>query len=197
MRIIKYTLSLAIAGMMTVACAQNKKNSNADAEDIAQNTEIMTKEDIADYPTIVGVASSNEQFSTLVTAVAAANLVRTLESDGPFTVFAPTNEAFEKLPSGTVETLLKPENKDQLTSILVYHVIAGEYKAADVIKAIKDNDGSFTVETVEGSTIVLSLQDGAVVLTDANGNTSTVIIPDVNASNGVIHAIDSVIMPAK
>lgn len=196
MRIFKYTLSLALAGILSMACAQDKK-ANSAAQDMAQNIAIIDEENISDYPTIVGVASSNDQFSTLVTAVAAADLVRTLESTGPFTVFAPTNEAFEKLPTGTVETLLKAENKDQLTSILVYHVIAGEYRAEDVIKAIKDNDGTFTAQTVEGSTIVFSLNEGAVVLTDVNGNASTVITADVNASNGVIHAIDNVIMPAK
>lgn len=197
MKFIKYTLSLAIAGMMTIACAQDKKSNSEQAEDLAQNTSTMANDHTYEVPTIVGVASGNEQFSTLVTAVAAADLVRTLESSGPFTVFAPTNEAFEKLPQGTVETLLKAENKDQLTSILAYHVISGEYMAKDVIKAIKDNDGTFSVETVEGSTILLSLKDGAVLLTDATGNTSTVIAADVNASNGVIHAIDTVIMPVK
>lgn len=144
---------------------------------------------------IVGVASSNEVFSTLVAAVGAADLVGTLQGEGPFTVFAPTNDAFEKLPEGTVESLLKPENKGDLTGILTYHVVAGKFMAADVVKAIQANDNAFVVKTVNGASLTLSLQDGAVVLTDANGQTSRVSMPDVKASNGVIHVIDTVVLP--
>ncbi len=146
-------------------------------------------------PNIVGVAAANEAFSTLVAAVKAAGLVETLSSDGPFTVFAPTNDAFAKLPEGTVETLLKPESKDQLTAVLTYHVVSGKFEAAAVIEAINSNNGKFTVATVQGGKIDLSLKDGSVILTDANGNTSVVVIADVAASNGVIHAIDTVVMP--
>ena len=110
-------------------------------------------------------------------------------------MFAPTNEAFAKLPEGTVENLLKPENKEALTGILTYHVVSGKYEAAAVIEAINGNNGAFTVETVQGGTITLSLQDGNVMLTDAKGGTSTVVIADVAASNGVIHALDTVVMP--
>ena len=145
--------------------------------------------------TIVGVAASNENFSTLVAAVKAADLVETLNSEGPFTVFAPTNDAFGKLPSGTVETLLKAENKGTLTSILTYHVVAGKFEAADVLNAIKKNNGSFTIKTVNGENLTASLKDGKVMLKDAKGNYSTVILTDVGASNGVIHAIDTVVMP--
>ena len=145
--------------------------------------------------TIVGVAASNENFSTLVAAVKAADLVETLNSEGPFTVFAPTNDAFGKLPSGTVETLLKAENKGTLTSILTYHVVAGKFEAADVLNAIKKNNGSFTIKTVNGENLTASLKDGKVMLKDSKGNYSTVILTDVGASNGVIHAIDTVVMP--
>lgn len=145
--------------------------------------------------TIVGVASGNDSFSTLVTAVQAADLVETLNSDGPFTVFAPTNEAFAKLPEGTVAGLLKPESKDALTGVLTYHVVAGEYDAGAVKKAIEGNNGSFTAKTVQGGEIVLSLNGGNVMLTDEKGNSSTVVLADVAASNGVIHAIDTVVMP--
>lgn len=144
---------------------------------------------------IVGVAAGNDDFTTLVTAVKAADLVDTLSGDGPFTVFAPVNDAFAALPEGTVAGLLKPESKAALTGILTYHVVAGEYKAAAVIEAINGNDGSFTVTTVEGGAIELSLQDGKVMLKDEKGNSATVVMADVSASNGVIHAIDNVVMP--
>ena len=149
----------------------------------------------AQAKTIVGVAAGNDDFSTLVTAVQAADLVETLNSEGPFTVFAPTNEAFEKLPEGTVAGLLEPGSKDALTGVLTYHVVAGKYDAASVLKAIEDNSGSFTAKTVQGGEIVLSLNDGNVLLTDEKGNGSTVIMADVAASNGIIHAIDTVVMP--
>jgi uncharacterized surface protein with fasciclin (FAS1) repeats len=144
---------------------------------------------------IVGVAAGNDNFTTLVAAVKAADLVATLSSDGPFTVFAPTNDAFAKLPEGTVATLLKPENKATLTSILTYHVVAGKFDAAAVVKAIKANNGAFTVKTVQGGTLTASLDGGNVMLKDEKGNMSKVVIADVAASNGIIHAIDSVVMP--
>lgn len=145
--------------------------------------------------TIVGVAVSNKNFTTLVAAVKAAGLVDVLSGKGPFTVFAPVNDAFGKLPEGTVGTLLKPENKKLLTSILTYHVVAGKFNAKAVIKAIKANNGKFVITTVQGGKLTASLHDGKVILTDEKGNTSTVVITDVKASNGIIHAIDSVIMP--
>ena len=149
----------------------------------------------AQAKTIVGVASGNDSFSTLVTAVQAADLVGTLNSDGPFTVFAPTNDAFAKLPEGTVAGLLKPESKDALTGVLTYHVVAGKYDAGVVTKAIEENNGSFTATTVQGGEILLSLNGGNVILTDEKGNNSMVVLADVAASNGVIHVIDGVLMP--
>lgn len=149
----------------------------------------------AQSETIVGVAAGNDNFSTLVTAVKTAGLVETLNSDGPFTVFAPTNDAFAKLPDGTVSSLLMPASKTDLTGILTYHVVSGKFDAAAVIEAIKSNNGSFTVKTVQGNEIQLTLKDDKVQLTDAKGGTATVIIADVAASNGVIHAIDTVVMP--
>jgi uncharacterized surface protein with fasciclin (FAS1) repeats len=148
-----------------------------------------------DILNIVGVAAGNDSFTTLVAAVTAAELVDTLSGEGPFTVLAPTNDAFNKLPEGTVDTLLKPESKEKLASVLTYHVVSGKFESAALISAITDNDGKFTVETVQGGKIDLSLEDGKVILTDANGGKSTVVIADVAASNGVIHAIDSVVMP--
>jgi uncharacterized surface protein with fasciclin (FAS1) repeats len=145
--------------------------------------------------TIVSVAAGNENFSTLVAAVKAAGLVETLNSEGPFTVFAPVNDAFANLPEGTVEYLLKTENKEALTAILTYHVVAGEFKAADVVEAIKANNGEFKITTVQGGILTASLSGTNVILTDTKGNMSTVVIADVAASNGVIHAIDTVVMP--
>ena len=150
---------------------------------------------VAKAGTIADVAAGNADFSTLVAAVKAAGLVETLTGTGPFTVFAPNNAAFDKLPAGTVDGLLKPENLDKLKSILTYHVVAGKFDAAAVIEAINGNKGKYTFTTVQGEKIDLSLKDGKIMLTDAKGGMSTVILADVAASNGVIHAIDTVIMP--
>ncbi|SFR68400.1 fasciclin domain-containing protein [Maribacter stanieri] len=158
-------------------------------------TALFVSSIFAQSKTIVEVAVANENFTTLVTAVTVADLVDTLSSEGPFTVFAPVNSAFEALPAGTVETLLAPESKNALSGLLTYHVVAGKYMAADVIKAIKENKGSFPVKTVQGGMITLSLNGDNVMLKDEKGNMATVVIADVAASNGVIHAIDTVVMP--
>ncbi|MEL6987019.1 MAG: fasciclin domain-containing protein [Bacteroidota bacterium] len=144
---------------------------------------------------IVAIAAGDENFSTLVAAVKAAGLVETLQGDGPFTVFAPVNDAFAKLPAGTVESLLEPKNKAQLIKILTYHVIAGEFKAEAVVNAIKSSGGTFKVKTVSGDTLMASIEKGNVILTDENGGKSKVVATDVDASNGVIHVIDTVILP--
>ncbi|MGB3144323.1 MAG: fasciclin domain-containing protein [Maribacter sp.] len=190
----KITLSI-LASTLIMSCGEKKKEEAKDTMDAAEEQMEEMVEEVQEMPTIVSVAAGNENFSTLVTAVQAADLVETLNSDGPFTVFAPTNDAFAKLPEGTVETLVKPENKEKLTGILTYHVVSGAYNAADVIEAIQSNNGSFEVKTVNGGTITLTLKDGNVLLTDANGGTATVVIADVMASNGLIHAIDTVVMP--
>ena len=145
--------------------------------------------------TIVDIAVSSKDHTTLVAAVKAADLVSTLQSAGPFTVFAPTNDAFAKLPKGTVETLLKAENKATLAKILTYHVVAGNLNAAAVVKAITDAKGSLMVKTVSGASLKVSLNNGKVILTDENGATATVVATDLNASNGVVHVIDSVVLP--
>lgn len=145
--------------------------------------------------TIVDVAVGSNAHTTLVAAVKAADLVATLQSAGPFTVFAPTNDAFAKLPAGTVETLLKAENKATLAKILTYHVIAGNFTAKAVLKAIKDGGGSVTLSAVSGGKLVASIKEGKVILTDENGGVATVVTTDLAASNGVIHVIDSVVLP--
>ncbi|NJC05413.1 putative surface protein with fasciclin (FAS1) repeats [Sphingomonas kaistensis] len=145
--------------------------------------------------TVVEVAVGNPDFSTLVAAVKAADLATTLSGKGPFTVFAPTNAAFAKLPAGTVETLVQPANKATLTSILTYHVVAGRVNAAQLTKLIKDGGGTATLTTVQGGTLKASLMGSRIMLTDAKGGMSHVVTANINASNGVIHAIDTVVMP--
>ncbi|GAB2662220.1 fasciclin domain-containing protein [Flavihumibacter cheonanensis] len=144
---------------------------------------------------IVGVAAGSADHSTLVAAVKAADLVGTLQGAGPFTVFAPTNAAFGKLPSGTVDGLLKPEAKPALTKILTYHVVAGKLDAAAVVKAIQAGGGKAVLSTVSGGKLTASLDGGKVKLTDENGGTSWVTATDLKATNGVIHVIDSVVLP--
>ncbi len=157
---------------------------------------ILTLNVVAQKKTdIVDVAAGSKDHSTLVAAVKAAGLVETLKGAGPFTVFAPTNEAFAKLPAGTVETLLKPENKAKLGGILTYHVVAGNLNAAAVLAAIKSGNGSVTLTTVAGGKLTAALENGKVVLTDENGGKSTVTATDLKASNGVIHVIDTVLLP--
>lgn len=149
------------------------------------------------YPTkdIVDNAVNSKDHTTLVAAVKAAGLVDTLKSAGPFTVFAPTNAAFAKLPAGTVDTLLKPENKAMLTSVLTYHVVPGKMSAADVVAAIKAGGGKAVLTTVQGGKITASMMGKTVMLTDAKGGMSHVTIADVNQSNGVIHVTDGVMLP--
>lgn len=192
MKLVTKISALALLGIVAVSCGEKKE---AKSNEMNDSTEVAMDTVVVDTPNIVGVASANEDFSTLVAAVKAAELVETLSSEGPFTVFAPNNAAFAKLPEGTVENLLKPENAEKLKAVLTYHVVAGKFDSAAVIDAIKKNNGKYSVTTVQGGTIVLSLNGDKVMLTDANGGTSTVILADVAASNGVIHAIDTVVMP--
>ena len=145
---------------------------------------------------IIENAVNSSDHTTLVAAVKAAGLVATLQGAGPFTVFAPTNEAFEKLPKGTVESLLKPENKAMLTKVLTYHVVAGKWDAKDLAKLIKDGGGSATLKTVAGGTLTATMKGNKIMLTDEKGGVSTVTIKNVYQSNGVIHVVDTVLLPA-
>jgi uncharacterized surface protein with fasciclin (FAS1) repeats len=144
---------------------------------------------------VVDIAIGSADHTTLVAAVKAADLVSTLKGAGPFTVFAPTNAAFDKLPAGTVATLLKPENKAQLAKILTYHVVAGNLDAAAVVAAIKAGNGKAVVTTVSGGKLTASLVKDKVMLTDESGKTAYVVAADLKASNGVVHVIDSVVLP--
>ena len=145
---------------------------------------------------IIENAVNSADHTTLVAAVQAAGLVETLSGEGPFTVFAPVNAAFEALPEGTVEGLLAPEAKDQLTAVLTYHVIAGDIRSGDLVQMINDNGGEYSAATVQGGELTFSLDGDMVKITDANGGMATVTIADVDQSNGVIHVIDAVLLPA-
>jgi uncharacterized surface protein with fasciclin (FAS1) repeats len=145
---------------------------------------------------IIDNAVESKDHTTLVAAVKAAGLVETLKGTGPFTVFAPTNAAFDKVPKATLDTLMKPESKKALTGILTYHVVAGKQDAASITKAIEAGKGKAEFKTVAGGTLTAALEGGKVVLTDEKGGKSTVTIADVMQSNGVIHVIDKVLLPA-
>lgn len=150
------------------------------------------------YPkkNIIENAVNSKDHTTLVAAVKAAGLVETLSGDGPFTVFAPTNDAFENLPEGTVDTLLKAENKDMLTKILTYHVLAGKYDFKTIADLIKKGKGTAKIKTVQGGFLTFKMNgEKNITLTDENGNTANISIYDVHQSNGVIHVIDSVVTP--
>lgn len=150
------------------------------------------------YPSknIVENAINSPINKTLVAAVKAAGLVDTLEGAGPFTVFAPTDDAFAKLPAGTVDTLVKPENKDQLTKILTYHVVAGKISSKDLMKWIKKGNGTYSAKTVEGGSLTFTTEMGKIKITDEKGGTAWITTADVFQSNGVIHVIDTVLMPS-
>lgn len=185
--ILTTTAVIALAACSTEAPQAAVDEGSADA--------MMDSAATAETGTIVDVAVGNADFSTLVTAVTAADLGATLSSDGPFTVFAPTNDAFAKVDPDTLSALLTPEKKADLTALLTYHVVAGDLKAADVVKAITDGGGTAVLTTVQGGLLKATLDGDSVILEDEAGGKSTVILTDVEASNGVIHAIDTVVMP--
>lgn len=164
-------------------------------ESNAQDTKMVGGAKMYPTKTIVDNAVNSKDHTTLVAAVKAAGLVETLQSSGPFTVFAPVNAAFEKLPKGTVEFLLMPENKAALTGVLTYHVLAGKYDAKSIVAAIKKGNGKAVFTTVAGGKLTASMKGNDVLLTDENGGMSKVTIADVFQSNGVIHVIDTVVLP--
>ena len=188
----KTFFSLAIAALLTAAAS-----TTVSAQAMMTPGTVMVGGQ-AMYPNknIVANAVNSKDHTTLVAAVKAAGLVETLQGKGPFTVFAPVNDAFENLPAGTVETLLKPENKAMLTKVLTYHVVAGNMTADKIMSAIKSGKGKASLKTVSGGTLVATM-NGAhnVVLTDESGNTASISTYDVMQSNGVIHVIDKVLLP--
>lgn len=210
MKMSKLVLSLVAVGMLFASCgddekkeAEAKAQAQAQAEKIEMEAKMVAEKEAAiakakfESNTIAAIAMGNENFTTLVTALKAAGLAETFQSEGEYTVFAPTNEAFGAVPKAALTNLLKAENKTQLQDLLKYHVIKGEWKAEAVIKAINDNKNAYTVTTLNGQNLVLSLKESKVMITDAKGGKATVVMADVDASNGVIHAIDKVVMPKK
>ena len=188
----KTLFSLALVAMFSAA-----NLNTVSAQKMKTKEKTVMVGGAAMYPTknIVENAVNSKDHTTLVAAVKAAGLVETLSSAGPFTVFAPTNAAFDKLPAGTVETLVKPENKATLTKILTYHVVAGRMTAADLTKAIKAGKGKATLKTVSGGTLTAMAKGKTIELKDEKGGVSTVTIADVLQSNGVIHVVNTVLMP--
>ena len=171
-------------------------DNRLDVENDSMNMGNTTRRSTSpDNNTIVDVAAANTDFRTLINAVEAAELEDVLASEGEFTVFAPTEAAFGKLPEGTVNDLTQESNKEKLQGILTYHVVASKISAADLMKAIEANNGYFRIQTMGGNSLIASIEDGNVILTDGNGDTATVTSTDVEASNGVIHVIDGVLMP--
>jgi uncharacterized surface protein with fasciclin (FAS1) repeats len=179
----KRVASIALAVSLAVGAA------SAIAQVMVGGAPMLPTKDIIDN------AVNSKDHTTLVAAVKAAGLVETLKGPGPFTVFAPTNEAFAALPDGTVDMLLKPENKGKLSTILTYHVVPGKIDAATLMKQIKDGGGMASLKTVAGGALTAKTANGMVMVVDANGNTANVTIADVMQSNGVIHVIDKVLLP--
>ncbi len=156
---------------------------------------VALSKNAAAQETIVDVAVGNEDFSTLVTALTAADLVGALQGDGPFTVFAPTNSAFAKIDSNTLNSLLEEKNQKALANILTYHVVSGKLTATDVVAALKKGNGSVELKALNGQVLTVMQKDGKIWLKDVNGNYSEIVATDVMGSNGVIHVIDTVVMP--
>ena len=194
------TSKLLKSALFTVAIFTSISGFSQDKmmkSDKMQQEETVMVGGAAMYPSknIIENAVNSKAHTTLVAAVKAAELVDVLSSEGPFTVFAPTNDAFAKLPKGTVETLLMTENKKTLQTVLTYHVVAGKWNAKDVLKLIKKGNGKAEIKTVSGGIITAWLKGQDVYITDANGNSAKITIADVNQSNGVIHVIDTVLLP--
>lgn len=193
----KCIINIALAGFAAAALAVSVSGMSPALAQMKERGKIVTVGGAPMYPSknIVQNAVNSKDHTTLVAAVKAAGLVDTLQSPGPFTVFAPTNDAFAKLPSGTVDTLLKPENKKTLTNVLTYHVVPGRLTAKDLMEKIKAGKGKAMLKTVEGNELTFAEKDGKLWIWDAKGDTAQVTIRNVMQSNGVIHVIDTVLLP--
>ncbi|MCV0382354.1 MAG: fasciclin domain-containing protein [Erythrobacter sp.] len=190
----KIAITLASAASLAIAACSQDPATDTVTDDTAMADQMAN--DTAAEGTIVDVATANPDFSTLVSAIQSAQLGNTLSGTGPYTVFAPTNAAFEKVPQATRDELMSPAGREDLSNILTYHVVEGETNAAALQQAIEGaGDAGYTITTVNGATLTAMMDGGNVVLRDAAGNTATVTQTDVDASNGVIHAIDTVLMP--
>lgn len=207
MKISKIVMSLAVVALLFASCDDTKKKeaeAKAAAEKIEMEAQAKAEEEAKmvemekmemQKNSIASIAMGNENFSTLVVALKQAGLAQTFLEPGEYTVFAPTNDAFAKVPKATMDMLMMPENKAALQNLLSYHVIKGEFKAAAVVKAINDNKNGYNITTLAGENLTLSLKDGKVMIKDGKGKMATVAVADVDASNGVIHGIDAVLMP--
>jgi len=193
----KRIINIALAGCAAAAIAVSLGAMGPAFAQMKEKEKTVTVGGAPMYPSknIVQNAVNSKDHTTLVTAVKAAGLVDTLQSPGPFTVFAPTNDAFAKLPAGTVDTLLKPENKKTLTNVLTYHVVPGRLTAKDLMEKIKAGNGKAMLKTVEGADLTLAEKDGRIWIWDAKGDSAQVTIRNVMQSNGVIHVIDTVLLP--
>ena len=197
----KLTLTWAV-GLSALALSACSGSEEAPAptetevvQDDAMGADTMVATEATGDKTIVALAQGNPNVSTLVTAVTAAGLAETLSGAGPFTVFAPSNDAFAKVDKTTLDGLLKPESKDKLAALLKYHVVAGNVKSGDLAKMITDGKGTATVKTLNGGSLKAMMDGDKIVLTDAKGGKSTVTAPDMVASNGTVHVVDTVVMP--
>ena len=208
MKLKTIVMSLAVVAMLFASCEDTKKKE-AEAQAQAEQMRMERESDslmkveadntarIAEMEanSIAAKAMGNADLSSLVSALQAADMAQTLKGEGDYTVFAPTNEAFSKVPKATLENLMKPENKTQLQKVLQYHVLQGKMNATDVVAKIKAANNKLDVTTMNGETLTLSEKDGKVMIKDAKGNTATVTSADMDASNGVVHVIDKVLMP--
>lgn len=200
MKILKLTLISGLSALALAACsgsetADTAANDTEVVQDDTMASDTMVATETTGEKNIVALAQGNPQASTLVTAVTAAGLGETLSGTGPFTVFAPSNDAFAKVDKATLDGLLKPASKDKLASLLKYHVVAGNVKSGDLAKLIADGNGTATVKTLNGGSLKASMDGDKIVLTDAKGGKSTVTGADMVASNGTIHVVDTVVMP--
>ena len=201
MKAFKLTLIASLSALTLAACNNAEESTATPAVDttVVQDETTAADGTVAEGAmgdkTIVALAQSNPQVSTLVSAVTAAGLGETLSGAGPFTVFAPTNDAFAKVDKATLDGLMKPESKDKLAALLKYHVVSGNVKSGDLAKMITDGNGTATVKTLNGASLKATMDGEKIVLTDAKGGKSTVTGPDMVASNGTIHAVDTVVMP--
>ena len=191
------TITVTLAGVAAAALAISLGATAPAFAQMKEKEKTVTVGGAPMYPSknIVQNAVNSKDHTTLVAAVKAAGLVDTLQSPGPFTVFAPTNEAFAKLPAGTVDTLLKPENKKSLTNVLTYHVVPGRLSAKDLMEKIRAGNGKAMLKTVEGEELTFAEKDGRLWIWDAKGGSAQVTIRNVMQSNGVIHVIDTVLLP--
>ncbi len=208
MKLKTIVMSMAVVAMLFASCEDSKKKeaeAQAQAEQMRMDRErdsLMKVEEMntarmaeMEANSIAAKAMGNSDLSTLVSALQTAELAQTFKAEGDYTVFAPTNEAFSKVPKATMENLMKPENKEQLQGLLKYHVVQGKMDSSAVLAKIKEANNKLEVTTLNGEVLTLSEKGGKVMIKDAKGNTATVTSADMDASNGVVHVVDKVLMP--